>query len=64
MAQSHKPYVSVTSGMSGYFAVLYWWNPEGFTEPWQTGCGRYKEYARAVEEAKEWAKAEELEYIA
>lgn len=60
-----KAYVTVTYGISGYFAVLMWWNPEldGFWEPWNTGFGRYKFRDDAVEEAKYWADAEELEYI-
>jgi hypothetical protein len=59
-----KSFITVTQGMSGYFAVLMWWNPElgGFWEPWQTGCGRYASREQAVAEAKSWARDEELEY--
>lgn len=60
---NHKPYISTTEGVSGWFAVQYWWNPEGFTEPYQTGFGRYVTQVEAEKEAKYWAEAEELEYI-
>lgn len=56
------PHVTVTSGMSGYFAVLIWWNPEGFAEPYNTGIGRYKNIGSAIAEAKDWAKSEEIPY--
>lgn len=65
MPQSgHKPYITTTKGGAGWFAVQLWWNPEGFTEPYQTGFGRYPDKAGAEREAKYWAEAEELEYIA
>lgn len=57
-------WITVTSGMSGYFAVQMWRNPDmgGFDEPWDTGFGRYKTRAEAEVEAREWAAAEELEF--
>lgn len=65
MTEKRKyPYITTTYGGSGYFAVMIWWNPDlgGFEEPYQTGIGRYRIDAEAVKEAKDWAKAEELEY--
>ncbi len=64
--QRHAPYVTVTHGMSGYFAVMLWWNPEtgGFYEPWNTGVGRYPTRAEAETEAAQWAEAEGVEYRA
>ena len=62
--QSHKPFITVSSGMSGYFAVLMTWSEEGFYEPWNTGIGRYPEKSGAVNEAMQWALDEELEYKA
>jgi hypothetical protein len=67
------PYVTITSGMRGYFAVLMWWNDEGddgvklpagqgFWEPWQSGIGSYRNEAGAILEARQWAQAEGLEY--
>lgn len=57
-------YITVTRGMSGYFAVHMAWNPEqgGFYEPWATGAGRYAEREGAEREAKSWAESDELEY--
>ena len=62
-------YVTVTHGMSGFFAVLVWWNAElgdgpddGFWEPWNTGIGRYKTSHEAAVEAEQWAEAEELPF--
>lgn len=57
-------FVSVTRGMSGHFAVIYWWNQEqgGFWEPWDTGIGRYATEAEAREEAAELA-CEEIPYL-
>lgn len=57
-------YITITHGMSGYFAVKVWWNPDhgGFYEPWDTGDGRYANAADAEPEAMEWAHTEGLEY--
>lgn len=62
----HAPYITVTHGMSGYFAVMLWWNPDmdGFYEPWDTGMGRYSTSAEAEQEAMEWAEEEDLRYVA
>lgn len=60
----HSRFISVTKGMSGFFAVQYWWNPElgGFWEPWDTGVGRYKRLASAIAEAEMWAEEENLPF--
>ena len=69
MAEKPKNFITTTQGMSGWFAVMYWWNdkepdlPEGFWEPWETGFGRYEDEARAIDEAQLWADAEGLEYV-
>lgn len=64
MAEVKKPYIGITKGMSGYFAVMYWWNPDmgGFWEPWSTGFGRYATEQEAIDEGKAWAAAEEVEF--
>lgn len=65
MTDEHKTHIAVTGpALSGYFAVMYWWNPEmdGFWEPWQTGIGRYATREEAVKEGKAWAEAEGLEF--
>lgn len=60
--ESKNPFITTTQGISGHFAVMFWWNPEGFWEPYQTGFGRYETQEQAANEAKNWAEAEELEY--
>lgn len=61
-----KDYITVTEGMSGFFAVHMWLNEEEdfgpFWEPYQTGFGRYATREEAVAEAKDWADASEIEY--
>lgn len=62
-----KDYITVTEGMSGFFAVHIWLNEEGdfvepFWEPYQTGFGRYATREEAVVEAKDWADASGIEY--
>ena len=57
------PFVTVTYGISGWFAVLMAKNKEGFYEPWNTGIGRYPDRDKAVEEAKAWAQSENLEFV-
>jgi hypothetical protein len=68
MADKPKPFITTTQGMSGWFAVMYWWNDEepdinGFWEPYETGFGRYGDEARAINEAQDWAENEGLEYV-
>lgn len=58
---NHEPYISVTKGMRGWFAVQYWWNPEGFTEPWTSSPISFSTKAEAEADAITWAEAEELE---
>lgn len=61
----HPSFISVTQGLSGYFAVLMSWNEDGCGyEPWNTGVGRYATREEAVREALAWAEAEGLEYKA
>ena len=60
-------FITVTQGMSGWFAVEMWYNNEdyadyGFWEPWQTGVGRYATREQAIVEAKDWANDCDLEY--
>lgn len=55
-------FITTSLGIGGYFAVMMYWNPKGFWEPWTTGFGRYETKAEAEVEAREWAKAEGLEF--
>lgn len=57
--RSKPPYVTVTKGMRGYFAVLVDDNDQ---EPIMSGVGSYADEAGAIDEAQTWARAEELEY--
>jgi len=58
-----KDFITVTSGISGWFAVQMTWNSEfEIWEPWTTGFGRYPVRHLAIEEARNWAEAEELEF--
>lgn len=69
MAEKPANFITTAEGMSGWFAVMYWWNdedpelPGGFWEPWDTGLGRYRDEAKAIEEAQTWADVEGLEYV-
>ncbi|TAK10600.1 MAG: hypothetical protein EPO32_14815 [Anaerolineae bacterium] len=57
-------WVTVSEGLSGWFAVLVWTNPEGYVEPYDTGMGRYRSREEAEQEGREWADAEGLEFFA
>lgn len=67
MNKLHPPYVTITHGMRGFFAVLMTWSDdgdgssEGFYEPFNTGFESYKTYEDAIPEARSWAFAEECE---
>ena len=57
-------YITVTHGMSGYFAVLIkYYLKDGFHDVHSTGIGRYKLKSEAVIEAKQWSEVEELPYF-
>jgi hypothetical protein len=69
VSDDHKSFVTTTQGMSGWFAVQYWWNDQepdigGFWEPWDTGMGRYATESEAIQEAQMWANGLGLEYKA
>lgn len=59
----NKPFITVSNGLRGWFAVNMWWNPEhdGFYEPWNTGCGSYETREGAIKEAKAWAEADGID---
>lgn len=60
----HEPYVSVTHGMRGWFAVLLQWNSSngGFYEPWQTHPNSNEDKEGAIHDGQSWAKSEGLEF--
>ena len=61
-----KNFITVTEGMSGFFAVHMWLNEEEdfgpFWEPYDTGIGRYATREEAEVEARRWAEETEMEY--
>lgn len=62
-----QPYITVTKGMSGYFAVemremIIDGEHTGLPEPYETGMGRYATYEDAEQEAQAWAVAESLPF--
>ena len=61
-----KNFITVTEGMSGFFAVHMWLNEEDdfgpFWEPYDTGYGRYATRDGAEVEALEWAHQTGMEY--
>lgn len=56
------PLITINKGMAGWFAVMLWWNPDGFPESFNTAAGRHDNQEAAVADAKAWAEAEGLEY--
>lgn len=61
--EDRSPYITITQGGAGWFAVHMWWHPDGFWEPYQTGIGRYHTREEAIVEAAMWAAAEEMRYV-
>lgn len=61
-----KDFITVTEGMSGFFAVHMWLNEEEdfgpFWEPYDTGYGRYNTREEAEREAREWSMESGYEY--
>lgn len=48
--------ITIQHGMSGWFAVHLWKNPDGdYWEPYDTGFGRYYTPTEAALEAKLWS---------
>lgn len=60
----NKDYITITHGMSGYFAILMRWVTEhgGFYDIWDTGVGRYPSLEEACVEGRTWAKEEGLRF--
>lgn len=58
-----KPYIAITHGMRGYFAVLIDY-VDGEPMPFESGIGSYATPEEAHAEARAWAEAEEIDFIA
>lgn len=61
-AEDHASYITTTFGMRGCFAVLMFWDEDGFWDVWQTGIGSYKNADDAAVEGRQWAHEEGLEF--
>jgi hypothetical protein len=64
MYKPHKiinRYITVTSGMRGYFAVMIT-DEDGFEQPDRTSPFSSQDKDEAIEDAKEWAKSECLSF--
>lgn len=58
-----KPYITITHGLRGYYAVHLYWNGDGFWEPWATGTGSYATQEEAEPEARRWALDEDVDFM-
>ncbi len=65
MSQDTKPYVTISKGGAGYFAVILEWidNHGGYWDVFVTGDGRYATEEEAIPEAMEMAECEGLRFI-
>lgn len=60
--EQHEPYITVYKPIAGWKAIMYWWNPEGFWEPWDTSPFAFASEESAEKFGREWAKVEEIEF--
>jgi hypothetical protein len=57
-----EPFVTVSHGLRGYFAVLMTWEEElGYHTPFNSAFGSYPTATEARQDAETWARAEEIE---
>lgn len=65
MSIDTKPYVTISKGGSGFYAVILEWVPdaEGYWDIYTTGDGRYASEIEAIPEALEIADAEGIRFI-
>lgn len=65
MSTDTKPYVTISKGGAGFFAVILEWVPEsgGYWDIFTTGDGRYATEVEALPEALEMADAEGIRFI-
>jgi hypothetical protein len=60
---NRKPFITTYLPVAGWKAVHYWWNPEGFWEPWDTSMFAFGTEAEAAACGMEWARAEEIRFV-
>lgn len=59
----NAPYITVSSGLRGFYAVLVVWEEQGgYEEPYMTGPGSYATEKEAVPEAVAWARDEGIAF--
>lgn len=51
-------FITVYKPVAGWKAVMYWWNPEGFWEPWDTSPFAFPNEEGAIAWGKAWAEDE------
>ena len=60
--ESHEAYITVYYPIAGWKAVMYWWNPEGFWEPWETSECAFPSEESAEEFGRAWAEEENIQF--
>jgi hypothetical protein len=56
-------FVGIAQGMRGWFATEYWFNPEGFVEPWESDSETYQTRDQALLRAHELAQYLQLRVV-
>ena len=56
-----EPFIGVYRPIAGWKAVMMWYNPEGFFEPWDTSAFAFTTREEAERYAREWAAIEQVE---
>ena len=60
--EQHDPYITTYYPIAGWKAIMYWWNPEGFWEPWETSPFAFASEESAEEFGRAWAEEEGIEF--
>ena len=58
----HEAYITVYYPIAGWKAIMYWWNPEGFWEPWETSPFAFASEESAEEFGRAWAEEENIQF--
>ena len=60
--EHHEAYITTYYPIAGWKAVMHWWNPEGFWEPWETSECAFPSEESAEEFGRAWAEVEGIEF--
>ena len=65
MTRQFKAFITTYRPISGWKAIMYWWNDSdnGFWEPWETSPYAFNTQEEANEYAKWWADIEDMLYV-